>query len=55
MQKPIKTEIPTLRQLVERSYDLFSDYELRRKWVKQSHYLYQSKKHILLTGKYSNK
>jgi hypothetical protein len=50
--KPIKFEIPTIRQLVMRSYQLFDDYELRRQWVKQSHYLYQSKKHILLTGKY---
>jgi hypothetical protein len=50
--KPIKFEIPTIRQLVMRSYQLFDDYELRRQWVKQSHYLYQSKKYILLTGKY---
>ena len=52
MNKKINFQVPTIRQLVMRSYELFDDYELRRQWVKQSHYLYQSKKHILLTGRY---
>lgn len=51
--KQIKINTPNLRELVARSYELFSDYELRRQWVKQSHFLYQNKKHILLTGKYA--
>jgi len=50
--KQIKMHVPTLRELIARSYDLFEDWHLRRQWVKQSFYLYQSKKHIVLTGKY---
>jgi hypothetical protein len=50
--KPIKTNAPTRKELINRSYVLFDDWHLRIEWVKQSLYLYETGKHLALTGKY---
>lgn len=52
--KEIKFVKPTRQQLIERSRILFKgDPQAQLKWVKASQYLYETGKHVLLTGKYN--
>lgn len=56
MKVQIKYEIPSVKELIRRSKELFPEnLHAQRDWVRASKFLYDSGKHILLTGHYPTK
>ena len=46
---------PNREQLAMRAYELFNDEYLIEQWIEKSLALYQSGKHLILTGHYPKK
>lgn len=51
--KPLKPAIPNKQQLIERAKRFYPDSKaLQTQWIQASTYLYESGKHLLLTGRF---